>query len=249
MGMGYKCTARRGKAGMVAIFFAFFVTVVLPVNAQSYYVNRPDARILDHGNYSVGLHLAPNGGLLFGLKAGFFNRLQIGLSYGGERIIGSGPIRWYELPPGVQARVAILDEYTSFMSLAVGFDSQDPVGSVDLNQAGIYLAAGKEIPAGWFAFDLGLGAGYDILDENAFHLYAVTGVILGEAVTITPELTVYPQRDPNRDNILNLGVGVRWEIYAGTGAEFLLTDMLSGFDPGEEEGWTRSIRLQITQEF
>ena len=206
------------------------------------YVHRPDARVASHGSYGVGLHLAPGGGLLAGLSVGFFDRFQIGLSYGGGNIIGSGPIEWYPLPPGVQVKVAILDETSFPLSLAVGFDSQDPVGSVDINQAGFYLVAGKLIPAGWVWFDLGLGAGYDLLNENVFHLHAVSGVRLGYAFSLTPELTVYPQRDTS---VVNLGIALGWEIYEGTGAEFLLADILTG----PVEGWTRSVRFQITQEF
>jgi hypothetical protein len=214
------------------------------VSAQSYCVHRPDARVMPHGSYGVGLHLAPGGGLLAGLSVGFFDRFQIGLSYGGGNIIGSGPIGWYPIPPnpGVQAKVAIFDEYNFPLALAIGFDSQNPVGSVNVNQAGFYLVAGKEIPAGWMAFDLALGAGYDMIDEQAFHLYAVSGLVFGDVFSITPELTVYPQRQVD---VLNLGLSFEWEIYEGTGAEFLLADLLT--DPAE--GWTRSIRFQITQEF
>lgn len=223
-----------------------FITLLLLAMAcvafgQSY-VHRPDASVASHGSYGIGLHLAPGGGLLAGLSVGFFDRFQIGLSYGGGNIIGSGPIEWYDLPPGVQAKVAILDEASFPLSLAVGFDSQDPVGSIEVNQAGFYLVAGKLIPAGWVAFDLGIGTGYDLLDEHAFHLYAVSGVRLGYAFSITPELTVYPQRQAD---VLNLGLSFKWEIYEGTGVEFLLADILTG----PVEGWTRSVRFQITQEF
>lgn len=220
------------------------------VQGQSYYVHRPDPRVSEHGSYGVSLHLAPNGGLLLGLGVGFFNRFQIGLSYGGENIIGSGPIDWYDLPPGVRVKVAIVDEHATPLSLAIGFDSQDAVGSVDVNQAGFYLAAGKKFHLGWITFDPGLGAGYDILDEEAFHLYVATGVIFADVFHFIPELTVYPQRDgtPEQGKVLNVGLAVKWSIVEGMSAEFLLADIITGLTE-EDAGWTRSLRFQLTQEF
>jgi hypothetical protein len=238
---------KRPKTKRFIVVSLLLLATICVTFGQSYYVHRPDARVMNHGSYGVGLHLAPGGGLLLGLSVGFFDRLQIGLSYGGGNIIGSGPIEWYPLPPGVEVKVVILDEYSFPLSLAIGFDSQEPVGSnlpesSKVNPAGIYLVAGKLIPVGWVAFDLALGAGYDLVAENAFHLYAVSGLIIGEAFSITPELTVYPQRD---EDIVNLGLSFKWEIYEGTGAEFLLADILNG----PATGWTRSVRFQITQEF
>ena len=174
---------KRPKAKRPIFILLLLLATICVVFGQSYYVHRPDARVMNHASYGVGLHLAPDGGLLLGLSVGFFDRFQIGLSYGGGNIIGSGPIEWYPLPPGVQTKVAILDEYSFPLSLAIGFDSQEPVGSdpqesTDVNPAGIYLVAGKLIPAVWVAFDLALGTGYDLVDERAFHFYAVSGLII-----------------------------------------------------------------------
>ncbi len=191
--------------------------------------------------------MAPGGGLLLSLGAGFFNHLQVNVSYGGGNIIGSGPINWYPLPPGVHIKFAILDELQSPLSLAIGFDSQNPVGSVgrEVNPAGIYLVAGKKFEAGWTAFDLALGGGYDLMTNDTWHLYTVSDVWLGEAFHFGPELTVYPARNNTAARVLNLGFSFKWEIFKGTSADFLLADLLNSFN----EGWTRSLRFQITQEF
>ena len=233
--------------GARVIFILF--SVFLATSAETYYVHRPDARVYGHASYAIGAHIAPEGGLLVDLGVGFFDRFHIGLSYGGDNIVGTGQVNWYPAP-GVQAKVAILDETKFPLSLAIGFDSQDPPGSnagqwqiPDVNPAGFYLVAGKLIPVGWVAFDLGIGGGYDIIDENAMHLYAVSGLVFADVFSLTPELTVYPQRD-NGGNI-DLALAARWEFYRGAGIELILADLLEGF----EEGWTRSLRFQIVQEF
>lgn len=227
-----------------------FLGIGNTVRAESYYVHRPDPRIYEHGSYTMGIHIAPNGGLLASLCVGFFDRFQIGLSYGGDNMIGTGPINWYSRP-GIQAKVSILDE-TRYkpLSLAVGFDAQIPPGSNQppgegITSPGFYLVAGRLFSAGFLGFDLGIGLGYDIMDENTIHCYAVSGLVFADVFRITPELTVYPGRD---EDVLDLGVGLRWDITYGMGVEFLLTDIIPGFDP-DEEGWTRSLRFQITQEF
>lgn len=220
--------------------FLFFL-LASAADAQGYYVTRPDPRVLGHGSYNVSLHLVPNGGLLLGLKVGFFERLQIGLTYGGDNIIGAGPIYLYNFP-GVQAKVAVLKEPELPLSLAVGFDSQNSVWSEQVNQPGAYLVIGKQIPVGWLEFDLAMGAGYDFLTQwgwRGWHLYAVPSIILGDAFNITPELVVYPEYG------INLGMAAGWQITKGTGIEFCLSDMFADVDPN----WTRSVRFQLTQEF
>jgi|GEM_PF-2032076 len=224
--------------------------------AESFYLHRPDTDVNIHGAYSVGLHISPNGGLLASLCVGFFDRFQIGLSYGGDNMVGSGTINWYTRP-GIKVKVAVLDEeiYRNPLSLAVGFDSQDPPGSNlrsedDVGSPGFYLVAGRLFYAGIVGFDLGIGAGYEIFDndphEDPLHFYAVSGLVIADIFSMTPELTVYPQRDADDDeDVLGLGLGFKWDVNDWMCVEFLLGDMLTSMD----EGWTRSIRFHVTQEF
>ncbi|MBD3285407.1 hypothetical protein GF359_03195 [candidate division WOR-3 bacterium] len=224
-------------------------------HAESYYLHRPDPSVNLHGEYTVGLHIFPQGGLTASLCVGFFDRFQIGLSYGGENIVGSGRINWSNRP-GIQLKVAVLDEeiYRNPLSLAVGFDSQEPPGSNlraedEVGSPGFYLVAGRLFNTGIIGFDIGMGAGYEIFDEDQnedpLHFYAVSGLVIADVFTMTPELTVYPQRNPDDESVLNLGLGFKWDVYDGLKLEFLLADLLTGMD----EGWTRSLRFQTTQEF
>lgn len=241
--MESKRLVHRKSAPKRFLFVLLLVFITASAAAgQSYYVARPDPAVLGHGHYAVAMHLAPNGGLLASINVGFFERLQIGLAWGGENIIGSGRIQWYNLP-GAEIKVAILKEESFPLSLTAGFNSQDPVWSRYLNPAGFYLVTGKSLSAGWVGFDLAVGGGYDILSEEDWHLYAVTGLRLGESFRITPELVVYP--DPWIADPLNLGIAARWELTPGTGLDFMITDLLEPW----EYGWTRSVRFQITQEF
>lgn len=243
MGMESKRLVQRKSAPKRFIFTFFLIIITTSAAAgQSYYVTRPDALVMGHGQYSVSMHLAPNGGLLAGVNVGFFERLQIGLAWGGENIIGSGRIQWYNLP-GAEIKVSILNEQQFPLSLAVGFNSQDPVWARYINPAGFFLVAGRNLYAGWVGFDLAVGGGYDILSQEDWHLYAVAGLKLGESFRMAPELVVYP--DPWMADVLNLGISARWELYPGTGIDFMITDLLEPWDVG----WTRSVRFQITQEF
>jgi hypothetical protein len=63
-------------------------------------------------------------GLLTGVRVGLTNRLNIGLAYGGEGIIGySKRVRWNEIP-GVLVKYRLFEERVLTPALSLGFDNQ-----------------------------------------------------------------------------------------------------------------------------
>ena len=55
-------------------------------------VDNPTAGLVDKGRFAVDMRMFPDGGLVGQLHAGIMRRLTIGLSYGGEGVIGNDPI-------------------------------------------------------------------------------------------------------------------------------------------------------------
>lgn len=94
-------------------------------------VNVPTAGVLPKASFDVAFRVyAPpladgyGSGLLMGVDVGLTNRLNIGLSYGGEGIIGySDHVRWNGLP-GVLVKYRLFEEKFLTPALAVGFDNQ-----------------------------------------------------------------------------------------------------------------------------
>ena len=88
-----------------------------------YLVDMPTAGILEKGFVDFSSDIMHDGILIAYLNVGVFENLSFGLSYGGGNIIGTGKVDWYKLP-GVNLRVRLFNESTTFPALALGFDSQ-----------------------------------------------------------------------------------------------------------------------------
>ncbi len=88
-----------------------------------YIVDMPTAGILAKSTYAFDARFYGNGGLLVGFSAGLFGRLDLGISYGGSGIVGSGDPVMNEVP-GFLVKVRIIDENVVMPAIALGFDSQ-----------------------------------------------------------------------------------------------------------------------------
>lgn len=94
-----------------------------PVVEQRQLIDVPTAGVLQKGQYEAGLRLFDNGGLLANINVGITNRFMIGIAYGGERIVGSGEVKFNPLP-GVDVRYRMIDETDLGPAVTVGFNSQ-----------------------------------------------------------------------------------------------------------------------------
>lgn len=90
-------------------------------------IDMPTAGMLDKGSFAVDLNFYQEGGVLFGLSAGIFERLSFGIAYGGSRLIG-GDEPTMNSTPGVNVKLRILEESAGLPALAIGFDSQGKDG-------------------------------------------------------------------------------------------------------------------------
>jgi hypothetical protein len=92
-------------------------------------VNVHTAGVLPKASFDVDfrVYAPPDGygsGLLSGVGVGLTNRLNIGLAFGGEGILGySDRVRWNNLP-GVLVKYRLFEEGVVAPALAVGFDNQ-----------------------------------------------------------------------------------------------------------------------------
>ena len=86
-------------------------------------IDSPTAGLVVKGRFGLDLRMFPNGGLMGQLRAGALQRLTIGVSYGGEQLIGDHPIDWY---PRLEAavRYRLIEENHVWPALAVGYETQ-----------------------------------------------------------------------------------------------------------------------------
>jgi hypothetical protein len=118
-------------AGAFAAFsFASAAQVHADGAVQPYsLVNAHTAGVLPAAHFDVGFRVyASRGwygtGLITGAHVGLTKRLNLGLSYGGEGIIGySSHVRWNHLP-GMMLKYRLFEEKFVTPALALGFDNQ-----------------------------------------------------------------------------------------------------------------------------
>ncbi len=115
-----------------------------------YNVDQPVPVSLAHGEYYASVRLWGSGGVMARLGVGLFNRLTLGLSYGGNWIIGTAkPAFFGRHRPEIQARLAILEEMGYVPNLLLGFDSQGyddyDDSAFQVREKGGYLCVGKTI--------------------------------------------------------------------------------------------------------
>lgn len=86
-------------------------------------VDMPTAGLVAKGALAIDADFYDGGGMLLGATIGVFDRLSIGVSYGGAGIIGATPAVMNPIP-GFALRFRPLEESYTLPALVVGFDSQ-----------------------------------------------------------------------------------------------------------------------------
>ncbi len=86
-------------------------------------VDRPTAGTLPRGYFDMGLRIYPNGGGLGYTNIGLSNRLQIGVSYGGEDVISARTPNWNPRV-GFCGKFRLIDELQYFPAVSVGYCDQ-----------------------------------------------------------------------------------------------------------------------------
>jgi len=136
-------------------------------------VDCPTAGLLPRGSFDVDLRIFPGGGVLGGISVGLTERLLLGVSYGGEKIISEEKIDWFP-QAGVSVKYRLIEESFALPALAVGFDSQgygayvenDSIARFAVKSKGFYWVASKNYKVLGTPLGFHLGANYSLEDED-----------------------------------------------------------------------------------
>jgi len=128
---------------------ALLLVASVPASALLYNIDEPVPLSLAHAEYYAGVRLWGEGGALARVGVGLFDRLTLGASYGGNKLIGSATPEMYQRPEFF-ARGAVLTEQGYLPDLIVGFESQgygiqSGDGDYDVFPKGGYGCLGKTI--------------------------------------------------------------------------------------------------------
>jgi hypothetical protein len=121
-------------------------------SAILYNIDQPVPVSLGHGEYYASARLWGSSGIMARVGVGLFDRLTLGVSYGGDSILGSAkPTLFGGYQPRFQARIAVLEEMGYVPNLVLGFESQgydNYLGQAFLvREKGGYICAGKTVAA------------------------------------------------------------------------------------------------------
>ncbi|MBM3325932.1 MAG: hypothetical protein FJY65_02965 [Calditrichaeota bacterium] len=214
------------------------------------------------GNYDFSLHIQSNGGLLCGFEVGLIERMTLGISYGGTKIVGFQTPAWNP-QPGIRAAFRIFNESRLFPALAVGFASQgfgvwsDSLERYQYKAKGLYVALGKN-------FDIGslgeiswiLGANRNPIEDgprktDAFIAFDYRPIsifaLLGEFSGALDD-----RSDPRALGLKRgyLNIGLRWAMAERLAVDVIFRDILINQREFQRGGTNvgREIRISYVEE-
>lgn len=225
-------------------------------------VDSPTAGLIDKGRFAVDMRLFPEGGVVGQVQAGILRRLTIGLSYGGEGVIGNDPISWY---PRVEAaaRYRVLEESEALPALAAGYETQGYGPHVrdryQVKSKGFFLSASKNYVSGFGQFGVhgGMNWSRENTDDDGPNGW------VGIDKTINEELSVAGEYDfalnDNDDDSLGSGrgylnVGAYWSPVQGLQLGILLKNVLengdgTGVTGGPDPDRSRELSVRYSESF
>ncbi len=249
---------------------AFFLLVFVlcfwlpqPLQAQEdlqprWLIDSPTAGLLPRGSFAVDLRMYGDNGILTQLEVGLFSRAGIGVSFGGEQIVGSGGVRWN---PRVEfmGRVRVFEEGGRVPALALGFQSQG-YGAYDngrerynTKSKGFYGVLSKNF--GSSLGDAGFHGGVNRSLEDGDGDHDMSGFV-GVDKQFGKSLSVLLEYDfalnDNEDNTLGSGRGLfnaggRWTFTKRLTLEFDLKNIFR--DGHRNPNPDREIRLLYYENF
>lgn len=218
-------------------------------------IDTPTAGILHRGDFGLDIDFFANGGMTVALSAGVINRMSLGISYGGTRLIGSDKAEFNEVP-GVNLRYRIWDENILMPALVIGFDSQGREGYIDsldrytIKSPGFFAAASKNYKIfGNLSVHGGLNytleRGDDDKDLNFFFGAEKT---IGMDVSVIGEYD-FAFNDSNRRAVGRgrgyLNAGVRWSVGGGFTLGFDFKNLVKNRD--QVSIGNRTLRIEFVE--
>ena len=187
----------------------------LPASAILYNVDQPVPISLAHAEYYVSARLWGSGGIMMRFGLGLFDRLTLGMSYGGDDIIGAQKPEFFDrYRPDFQARLAILREQGYAPNLILGFESQEydrcSLQVYQVREKGGYLCVGKTVDAIRTHCQLGLNYWKSGVPGTGFDGFlALNALLPGDVEAIAEYDPAFNDHDPGLKHrgFLNFGIG------------------------------------------
>jgi len=241
-------------------------------------VDAHTAGVLPKSHYDLECRFYPAGdlryesGTMMGLSVGLTDRFTVGLSYGGEGVIGRRSNAKGNNHPGVFVKYRLFEESVVIPALALGYDHQGHGGMANRGEFGYDGYIFKS--PGFFA---AMSKNYIMLNIIQIGLHATANYSLegrenvnwpnlmgGFDITINDDLTLVAEYDfawndktGEKENWLSTGffnMGIRWAFSQNFQLEFDVKDIFEKKLRGPEgfkrkNGWSRELKVLYFSKF
>jgi hypothetical protein len=232
--------------------FILVLAACLPASAILYNIDQPVPISLAHAEYYVSARLWGDGGIMMRFGIGLFDRITLGMSYGGDYIIGSSAPQFFDRHrPEFQARLAILQEQGYVPNLLLGFESQgyDECESQEyqVREKGGYLCAGKTLDAIRTHCQFGINYWKSTGSGTGFDGFAALNMLLPGNVELIAEYDpAFNDHDIELKHRGFLNFGIGWTFAERIRMVVALRDVLGNLD---ETRLNRTLELSINEHF
>jgi hypothetical protein len=263
---------RPERRALLAACFALFLSFAISTAGEqpedpTTLIDAPTATVIPHASYDSALRLYSGGGVLFRFRVGVRDAVQMGVSFGGTNVLGSGDPDWN---PRVefQFKGIVLRESYWGPAAALGFDSQGYgfySGKWDRYQVksrGFYSVLSKHFV---LLGDLGLhaGASYSLErgdDDEGLDVFVGVEKSLGPFLDALVEydFAANDNEQSGEDDVFGEGEGylnaaLLWRVSGSLHLEADIRNLLrngqrdeGGGGPGD---WSRELQLVYRQYF
>ncbi len=235
---------------------ALIILMCAPLQAQSFEslsvgTKNPDCILMptaytdQKGQYELHLEMAP---FRTHIAVGITNRLMLGVSYGGENVIGTDEIDWY---PRVEFLIKynIIEERYSTPGITLGYSSIgwgryfEGYDRYMIKSRGFYAVASKGINL-LGGMDVHGGVSYshegnDAEDKKGLDVFFAGEKMLNEELSVLGEYDL--ALNDNGDNCIGDGkgyfnLGLRWTFAPELIIDFQLINIFANFNTDAEDG-------------
>lgn len=221
-----------------------FATVLLKAQGSAgtddalesrYLIDVQTAGMLSHGSVALDADFFQSGGVLGAVSVGAFDRILLGISYGGIHVIGSDSPVWNNTP-GFHVKVRAIEETIVLPAIALGFSSQGKEMYVDnlsryaIKSPGFYAVGSKNYRAyGFLSIHGGVNYSLERADgDSDINFFCGAEKTLGPFLSLIAEYDL-GMNDSNKEALGRgrgyLNFSLRASIGNGLSLAFALKDL------------------------
>jgi hypothetical protein len=220
-----------------------------------YLIDIPTAGILHANDLALDLDFYQQGGVLVAVSIGLLNRLNLGVSYGGSKLLGSEEPEMNQVP-GISLKVRAIEENVVLPAIVIGFDSQGKDGYIKslsrytVKSPGFFIVGSKNYSMlGFFSIHGGVNYSLERADgDKDFNIFAGVEKTVGSVVSILAEYNL-AANDSNGKAIGKghgyLNTGLKWSMGNGLTLGVNLKDLVK--NANQVNVGNRTIRIEYVK--